>query len=87
MSNPYLDYKELIKMINTEIDKRNISYDINAKVISVSGNDITVLFNGASTNITLKNYSGQVLATNDLVIVHVMNGNLNNAFVSHKKVT
>lgn len=84
--NSSIEYRDLVKIINDEIDKRNISYDVNGTVVSVSGSDVVVLLNGATSNITIKNYTGLTLTNGNGVIVHVMNGNLNNAFISHKKV-
>ena len=80
------DYDALVAIVNQEIDKRNITYLVSATVVTggATGSNVTVTLAGATTNITIPNFSAQTLATSNLVEVTVKGGNLNNAFVSHK---
>lgn len=58
---------------------------IGAEVVSVSGTDITVTLAGTTTNIEVPNFTGQTLATNDMVEVVIKNGNYTNAFIGWKR--
>ena len=80
------DYLALVRIINEEIDKRNIPYYLTATVVTggATSTNVTVTLVGSTANITIPNFSAQTLSTGNLVEVAIKDGNLNNAFVSHK---
>lgn len=77
-------YIEVSKIVKSVIAEQNLAILKMAKVISVSGSNITVLLAGYDTNITIPNKTNQTLIANDQVVCVILNGDFSNIFVGWK---
>ena len=81
MLNEILMIKKAFKIF---IKEENLTKTKLAKVVSYSAPNAVVNIAGSTTNITLGNKTNQVLATNDKVVVVIMDNDLTNAFIGWK---
>lgn len=77
----YLEIKKICKQLFKEEGVVGAKV---AKVISYTAPNATILLAGYTTNITIPNKSGVVLATNDQVVCIILNNDMSNMFVGWK---
>lgn len=79
-------YIELTKLIKDVLSKEQVPKVISATVVSYASPNAVVKLVGSNVNITIKNFSGQTLTTNDIVECMVKNGDYSNMFIFAKRI-
>lgn len=78
-------YDEVKKIVVDTLKEYKILKADMAKVISYSAPNASIQLSGSTVTMNnIKNLSGSALAPNDLVVVHMLNGDYSNLHIAHK---
>lgn len=77
-------FKSIDILIQRKLEKLGYNYYVEGLITAVNSSNYDVLINGRT--IKIKAREGLSLATNDIVLVCIVNGNFSNKFIDLKRV-